>query len=107
VKKLSRAGITASSTLTVETNSADPIHVVMTNSAAELGAEIRRLRKLRQATQQELARASGTGVRFIGDLENGKPTCQLSKVLATITALGFQMSLTIADTNPTHKGLKS
>ena len=33
------------------------------------------------ATQRDLALSSGTGLRFIVDVEKGKPTCQSDKVL--------------------------
>ena len=39
----------------------------------ELGKEIRAQRKRLGMNQSELAMVAGTGVRFIGDLENPKP----------------------------------
>jgi hypothetical protein len=36
--------------------------------------------------QAELAMVSGTGVRFISDLENGKETCEVGKVLKVQTS---------------------
>lgn len=53
--------------------------------AAIVKAERRRL-KLRQA---ELAAAAGVGVRFLIELEAGKPTVQLGKTLAVLDALGL------------------
>lgn len=47
-----------------------------------------------RATQKDLALTSGTGVRFIIDLEKGKPTCQLGKVLTVLHTLGISISLT-------------
>ncbi|MEI9850174.1 MAG: hypothetical protein WDN24_04025 [Sphingomonas sp.] len=44
--------------------------------------------------QQELAAASGVGVRFIVDLEAGKPTLQLGKVLQVLATLGSEVSIT-------------
>lgn len=44
-------------------------------------------------TQEDLALTSGTGVRFIVDLEKGKPTCQIGKVLAVLQTLGIRVEL--------------
>ena len=38
--------------------------------------------------------AAGTGLRFIKDLENGKPTCAMEKVLTVLSTLGIQVTLT-------------
>jgi y4mF family transcriptional regulator len=48
-------------------------------------------------TQPELALAAGVGVRFIVDLEGGKPTVRLEQVLRVIDALGGSLSLTGLD----------
>lgn len=45
------------------------------------------------ATQPDLALTSGTGIRFIVDLENGKPTCQLGKTLSVLQTLGIHIEL--------------
>jgi y4mF family transcriptional regulator len=44
-------------------------------------------------TQDDLALASGTGRRFIVNLESGKPTVQLDSVLAVLAALGLRIEL--------------
>ena len=36
---------------------------------------------------------SGTGLRFIIDLEKGKPTCQLGKVLNVLQTLGIKIEM--------------
>src|SRR5688572_31571578 len=36
---------------------------------------------------------SGTGLRFIIEVEQGKPTCQLGKVLAVLQTLGIKFEL--------------
>jgi hypothetical protein len=33
----------------------------------------------------------GVGLRFLSDLENGKPTCQMGKVLLVIESLGLMI----------------
>lgn len=58
-------------------------------ATALLGATIRRRRKQLKITQKELAMTCGTGLRFIVDLEKGKPTCQIGKALQVLQALGM------------------
>ena len=55
----------------------------------QLGTVIRTRRKQLQITQKELAMTCGTGLRFIVDLEKGKPTCQIGKTLQVLHALGL------------------
>ncbi|MCL2800959.1 MAG: helix-turn-helix domain-containing protein [Treponema sp.] len=55
------------------------------------GAAVRTYRKEQNATQVQLAAAANTGVRFIGDLENGKPTVQLDKALRVANILGMNI----------------
>lgn len=59
----------------------------------ELGAAVREARKSRKLTQGELAFASGVGLRFISDLENGKATVQLEKIMLVLAALGGGLTL--------------
>jgi hypothetical protein len=44
-------------------------------------------------TQKDLALTSGTGLRFIIELEKGKPTCQLEKTLVVLNTLGIKIDL--------------
>jgi y4mF family transcriptional regulator len=60
----------------------------------ELGTEMRKARKLLGLTQSQLALTAGVGIRFIVDLESGKPTLRLEHVLRVIDTLGGQISLT-------------
>jgi y4mF family transcriptional regulator len=59
-----------------------------------LGDGIRMTRKRLNVTQKDLALASGTGLRFIIDLEKGKPTCQIGKALEIARALGLKLEMT-------------
>jgi HTH-type transcriptional regulator/antitoxin HipB len=65
----------------------------MRYNSAQLGEEIRRVRKRLNVTQRDLALTSGTGLRFIIELEKGKPTCQLGKVLNVLNTLGIDLQL--------------
>ncbi len=60
-------------------------------SSVELGAVIREQRKRLALKQLDLAGLGNTGNRFIVDLENGKPTVQLQKVLDLMDLLGLQV----------------
>jgi len=59
-----------------------------------IGNLVRKTRKALGATQKDLALTSGTGLRFIIELERGKPTCQLAKVLTVLNTLGIEIDLT-------------
>lgn len=59
-----------------------------------LGAIVRRERKAQKLKQAELAAVSGVGIRFIVDLEAGKPTLQLEKVLHVVRTLGCSITIT-------------
>lgn len=60
-------------------------------SVNEIGILIRDARKAQGISQEQLAGVAATGIRFISDLENGKSTIQLSKVLRVLDALGLGM----------------
>lgn len=60
-------------------------------TANEFGAGIRAARKAQGLRQDQLAGAAGVGVRFIVDLEAGKPTTHLGKALAVAAALGLRV----------------
>ncbi len=62
-------------------------------SPQQLGAALRAARKQLGLTQPQLALAAGVGVRFIVDLEAGKPTLRLENVLRVIDALGGAIRL--------------
>jgi HTH-type transcriptional regulator/antitoxin HipB len=63
-------------------------------TTAQLGEALRSARKQLRLTQPQLALAAGVGVRFIVDLESGKPTVRLESVLRVIDALGGTLRLT-------------
>ena len=59
----------------------------------KIGEAARQARKKLGVTQRDLALTSGTGLRFIIDLERGKPTSQLGKVLTVLQTLGVAIEL--------------
>lgn len=60
-------------------------------SAADLGVVVREHRKRQALKQTDIAGLGNTGNRFIVDLENGKPTVQLQKVLNVLDLLGLEV----------------
>jgi len=62
-------------------------------STQQLGQALRTARKQLGLNQSDLALAAGVGVRFIVDLEAGKPTVRLETVMRVIEALGGQIIL--------------
>jgi len=66
----------------------------MKYTAQAIGQIIRENRKRLGVTQKDLALTSGTGLRFVIDLEKGKETCQIGKVLTVLQTLGIKLALT-------------
>lgn len=58
-----------------------------------LGESVRLARKSQGLLQEDLAGVAGVGTRFIVELEAGKPTLQLDKVLAVLGTLGLTLRL--------------
>ncbi|MEN9774182.1 MAG: hypothetical protein RL322_1252 [Pseudomonadota bacterium] len=69
-------------------------------SPQSLGTALRATRKRLRLTQADLALAAGVGVRFIVELEGGKPTVRLEQVLRAVDALGGHLTLTGLDAEP-------
>lgn len=67
--------------------------VMAINSPAALGQAMRHARKQLSLTQPQLALAAGVGVRFIVDLEAGKPTLRLEHILRVLHALGGTLAI--------------
>ena len=59
----------------------------------KLGAYIKNTRKELHLTQADLAIAANVGVRFLVDLENGKETAQIGKVINVCRALGITIDV--------------
>jgi y4mF family transcriptional regulator len=65
----------------------------------ELGTIVRKTRLDQGLLQAQLAGAAGVGLRFLVELERGKPTAHLGKVLAVLDALGCRIAI-----SPPHGG---
>ena len=59
----------------------------------DLGHAVRAARKQLGLTQAQLSLAVGVGLRFIVDLEAGKPTLRLEHVLRVVDSLGGEFTL--------------
>ena len=60
---------------------------------SDFGHVVRSTRKACGMRQDELAGAAGVGLRFIVELEGGKPTVQLGKTLQVLFALGCSVEI--------------
>lgn len=63
------------------------------NTPVALGQTVLQARKQLGLTQPQLALAAGVGVRFIVDLEAGKPTIRLETLLKVLHALGGTLAV--------------
>lgn len=61
--------------------------------AGGFGAAVRARRRELGYTQRQLADVSGCGVRFVSELERGKPTSELGKALAVASMLSLDVEL--------------
>jgi len=66
-------------------------------NSEDIGKAIKEARKKIGVRQRDVALACGTGRRFIVDLEKGKPTCQLGKVLMIMGMLDITIELKLPD----------
>jgi y4mF family transcriptional regulator len=57
-----------------------------------IGKIVRDARKAAGLRQDQLAASAGVGLRFLVELERGKTTVQLDKILLVFQALGLQMA---------------
>ena len=64
-----------------------------TTDIKTLGIIIRDERRKQKLTQQDLADTAGVSVRFLGDLERGKDSCEIAKVFSILQVLGISLQL--------------
>lgn len=58
---------------------------------AEIGKIVRQARKQAGLRQAQAAALCGVGTRFLSDLENGKPTLHLGKVMKVLHGFGLRI----------------
>jgi HTH-type transcriptional regulator / antitoxin HipB len=66
---------------------------VTITSPAELGAALRAARRARGLRLEDVAAGAGVGVRFLSELERGKPTSRLGETLRVASSLGLCVSI--------------
>ena len=62
-------------------------------NSKDLGEAIRTERKRLGVTQKDLAMAAGTGLRFLSEVEGGKPTARVEGVFKILQALGLKLQI--------------
>jgi len=56
-----------------------------------IGTTLKQLRAKANVTQQELARRSGVGLRFVREVEQGKQTVRVDKVNQVLALFGYHL----------------
>lgn len=57
----------------------------------QLGHIVRQVRKDQGLTQEQLAATCGVGLRFVREVEQGKTSCHIGKVIQVIHMLGIKI----------------
>lgn len=65
----------------------------------ELNQFVKEKRKSLGLTQEELSFKAGVGLRFIRELERGKPTLQMDKVNQVLKLFGYELGAIKLDRN--------
>jgi len=60
-------------------------------SPAQLGALVRKKRKSQHLTQGQVAEFCGVSVKFISEMERGKTTAEIGKILNLLNNLGIDL----------------
>lgn len=61
-------------------------------TAGDLGRTVRAARQARGLRLEDVAIAAGVGIRFISELERGKPSVRLAETLRVLAAVGVRIS---------------
>lgn len=60
-------------------------------SAKDIGQLVRKRRKEMNMTQKESAAIIGVGIRFLSELENGKSSLEIDKVIRVMLYMGIDL----------------
>lgn len=66
---------------------------VLVKDAASIGALVRARRLASGLTQAQAAGLAGVGTRFLSELERGKQTVELHRVLQVLERFGFELAI--------------
>jgi y4mF family transcriptional regulator len=58
-----------------------------------LGLVVRRKRKRSRLRQAELASLADVGIRFVSELERGKPSLEIGRVMRVMNVLGLEFEV--------------
>lgn len=72
-------------------------------SSAALGLTLRAARQEQGQSLRQAAPSAGVGVRFLLELERGKPTASLEKTLAALHGVGLDLAVVPAEAPPTEQ----
>ena len=64
-----------------------------TTSMADIAGIVRRERKRQGATQIELSQVANVGIRFLRDVEDGKPSVHFDKLMRVLSVLGITVDI--------------
>ena len=70
-------------------------------NAADFGKRVRAERRRLDLRQEEVALGANVGLRFLSELENGKPTIQLERALRVARSLGLAVDVDVPE--PQHR----
>jgi transcriptional regulator with XRE-family HTH domain len=73
------------------------VNRVLGNTPSQIGALIRELRKQSGMTQKDLSRVTRCSAKFIGEVENGKVSAEIGKVLRLALRLNCNIYFEWAD----------
>lgn len=74
----------------MKSNAQEPLQI-SAKDPAEIGRLVRETRSRAGLKQAQAAALCGVGTRFLSDLENGKPTLHLGKVLQVLKGFGLRV----------------
>ncbi|MCP4653122.1 MAG: helix-turn-helix transcriptional regulator [Candidatus Omnitrophica bacterium] len=67
--------------------------ISLNSHALNISSQIKKLRKSNKLTQIEFAKRAGVGLRFLRELENGKITVRMDKLMQVLDFLGYHLEL--------------
>lgn len=68
-------------------------------ATTKLSQRIKELRKEYNLTQEDLAMKSGVGLRFVRELEQGKPTVRMDKVNQVLALFSMELGVVRSERN--------
>lgn len=73
------------------------LFIMRVTAVPQLGETVRSQRKALGLTQIEANGLCGVGERFLRELEHGKPTLEIGRVIQVLTGLGIDLSATVRE----------